>query len=143
MAAWEQALGLLDALGDVEAVASVCWEFGMQLAWGNRHAEALALVQRGLTVGGDANRARMLTLKAIAFAVAGLVDEAEACVAEAMQLALAHGDERLLGHVGLAEVAQYYASMRYEQSIEPARRAADRLRRAGALWLLADVLPLL
>jgi DNA-binding CsgD family transcriptional regulator len=141
--AWEQSIALLDELGDVDAVASVCEEFGMQLAWANRHAEALALVQRGLMVGGDAERARMLTLRAVAAAQAGEFDDAHACVEAAMQLALAHGDERLLGHVGLAEVAQYYASMRYEQSIEPARRAADRLRRAGALWQLADVLPLL
>jgi tetratricopeptide (TPR) repeat protein len=143
MAAWEQSIRVLDALGDEEAVASACWEAGLQLMWSQRFAEMAPVVRRGLALGGDANQARMLTLKALAVAGAGGFDEAETCVEEATRLALAHGDERLLGHVGFAEMFQYYASMRPEQSIGPARCAAARLRRAGALWLLADVLPIL
>lgn len=143
MAAWEQSIGVLDALGDEEAMASACWEAGLQLMWSQRFAEMAPVIRRGLALGGDANQARMLTLKALALAGAGGFDEAETCVEEATRLALAHGDERLLGHMGFAEMFQYYASMRPEQSIGAARRAAARLRRAGALWLLADVLPIL
>jgi tetratricopeptide (TPR) repeat protein len=94
-------------------------------------------------LGGAANRARLLTLKAAAAALASRFDEAEVSVAEAMGLALASGDERLLGLVGYAETLQYYLSMRCEQGFEPARRAAERLRRTKELWLLADVLPFL
>jgi tetratricopeptide (TPR) repeat protein len=143
MVAWEQSIRVLDALGDKEAEASACWEVGLQLGWSQRFAEMAPVVRRGLALGGDANRARMLTLKAIALAGAGGFDEAGVCIVEATRLAAAESDDHLLAQVDFAEMFQYFASMRPEQSIAPARNAAERLRRAGALWLLADVLPIL
>jgi tetratricopeptide (TPR) repeat protein len=143
MVAFEQALTALEALGETDPVADVCWDFGGQLAWAYRPAEVVRVTERGLRVLGNQpgpDRARMLALSAVGLSEAGQFDDASARLEEAQRLAEACGDAQLLGDIGGCELLHHYFAMQLQKSLERGRRAAEQLRRAGAAWDLADAL---
>jgi class 3 adenylate cyclase/tetratricopeptide (TPR) repeat protein len=143
MAAFEQALTALEALGDTDPVADVCWDFGSQLVWAYRPAEVVRVTERGLRVLGNApsrDRARMLALSAVGLSAAGRFQDASARLDEAQRLARTFGDAELLGEIGGCEMLHHYFAMELEKSLERGRRSAEQLRRAGAAWYLADAL---
>jgi DNA-binding SARP family transcriptional activator/tetratricopeptide (TPR) repeat protein len=143
LTAWEAALTIYEAVGERHALAALCWDLGIQLLWPQRFHEALRMAERGLAAGSELHRADILTVRGMALAQAGDFEDAEACIEEAKGLALAAGDQQLLGRIDFAETVQYYCSMRFEQILEPGRRATEALRRAGAQWELAGALPFL
>jgi tetratricopeptide (TPR) repeat protein len=145
VATWNQALTLLEALGEVDAVASLCWDFCLQFTWANRFAEQQAIAQRGLSVVGDRPRdqARLLAARALGRGFAGDFAEATADITEAKSLAEAQADDRLSTDVAFAETVHHYAFMQLPQLVEASRRAVTGLRNAGALWNLAGALTFL
>ena len=146
VAAWDEALTLLEQLGESEAVAELCWEFSRQLTWAYRFTEVSDVVERGLAAAAElspVHRARLLMMKGIALCHAGITDEAEASVTEAKAIAEGGTDRALCGDVWAIETVFRYYLMQFEQTIAVGTKAAPELREAGALWTLADALAFL
>jgi tetratricopeptide (TPR) repeat protein len=142
VATWNEALTLLEMLGEVDAVASLCWDFCMQFTWANRFAEQQAIAQRGLSVVGDrpGHQARLLAMRAVGRGIAGDFAEAAADIAEAKRLAEGQSDDRLSTDVAFGETVHHYSYMQLPQLVEAGRRAVTGLRKAGELWNLTDAL---
>lgn len=143
VAAWDDALSLLEAHGEGEAVASVCWDLSQQLIWAYRFGEMANVARRGLVALGDRpspHRARLLSITALALGAGGRPEAAAEHIVDALRLARQDGDPRLLGDVGLAETVHHYFHMQYPEVVDAARRASEKLREVGSLWNLADAL---
>jgi len=143
VAAWDEALGLLEAHGEVEAVASVCWDLSQQLIWAYRFGEMSEVARRGLVALGDRaspHRARLLSITGLALGLGGKSEAATEHIAEAIRLAELDGDAHLLGDVGLAETVHHYFHMQFPEVVDAGRRATEKLREVGSLWNLADAL---
>ena len=145
VAAWNDALSTLETLGEIDAVATLCWDFSFQLIWANRFSEALTVAQRGLAVSGNRSmdRARLLAMRATALGEAGQFEQAAADIAEARGLADGLGQKRLLAEVSLGETLYYYLSMQLPQLMAAGQRAVAGLREAGTPWNLSDGLTFL
>ena len=143
VAAWDDALSLLEAHGEGEAVASVCWDLSQQLIWAYRFREMAEVARRGLVALGDRpspNRARLLGITGLALGAGGRPEAAWEHIVEALRLAHEDGDAHLLGDVELAEAVHHYFHMQYPEVDDAARRASEKLREVGSLWNLADAL---
>lgn len=143
VAAWDDALSLLEAHGEGEAVASVCWDLSQQLIWAYRFGEMAEVARRGLVALGDRpspHRARLLSITGLALGAGGRPEAAAEHIVEALRLAEQDGDAHLLGDVGLAETVHHYFHMQLPEVVEAARRASEKLREVGSLWNLADAL---
>ena len=145
VATWHEALGILEDLGEVDAVITLCWDFAFQLVWANRFSEAQAVAERGLSISGDrrSSRARLLGMRALGLGEAGRFDEATAVIAEARRIADSLPDDRLGAEVSLCETVHHYLFMQLPQLMEAGRRAAAGLRREAVPWHVADALTFL
>jgi tetratricopeptide (TPR) repeat protein len=146
LAAWYQALDVYEANGKAEAVGRLCWEMGWQLGLSVRLPEAVEVSRRGLAALGDRpgpDRARLLASAGTAQALTGAHGDARRALDEALQLAGRLQDDRVLGEVLTAESILGFVRMRFRDAADAALRAADLLRRAGALWELAQALSML
>ena len=145
VASWEQALPALQTLGDMEAVAQLCFDLSYQLSWVYRLPEALLVARRGLEVVGDHSgpaRGRLLAVTALGLSLSNRFEEAVPCIRESKRLAdLYPGDSALLAHTSTLEVVYGYATMQFGLGVEAGREAATKLRHAGSLWDL--IVPLI
>jgi tetratricopeptide (TPR) repeat protein len=143
VATWDEAVAVLEALGEVDAAADLAWEYCFHLAWQYRFDDVLAVAQRALSALGDRSspqRIRLLAVSAVGFGIKGDVAEASARIEEASRLAESDGDPRLLGEVGVVQTVHHDIFMQVREILPAGERAANMLREAGAVWHLADVL---
>jgi DNA-binding SARP family transcriptional activator/tetratricopeptide (TPR) repeat protein len=145
---WSEALAALQALGDDDAVAGLCYEYAYHLGWAYRVPDALLMAERGLAAIADRAgplRPRLLAISGIVLAMSSRLGEAGMRVEEAEHLIAGGGrvDAALAGEVGFATLFHRYCTMQLRQATEPGRRAATSLRQAGAPWHLASVLSFL
>jgi class 3 adenylate cyclase/tetratricopeptide (TPR) repeat protein len=146
VATWKEALPTLESLGDVEAVADLCYELSYQLGWAYRMPESLAVANRGLDAIGDLqgpHRTRLLAVAAAGLTMSNRFEEARTRLGEASDLATSRQDTSLLGEVGFVELFYKYSTMQLREAVEPGRRAERTLRAARSPWHLAGVLAFL
>jgi tetratricopeptide (TPR) repeat protein len=141
---WRQALPALEAIGDVEGAASLCYDCSYMTGWAHRVAEALELAERGLADIGDRPspyRARLLAVSAFWLTMSRRFEEALIRIEEARRLAEAQRvDSSLVGEVLLAELFYWYSTIQLARALEPGLQAATALRDAGSSWHLGLVL---
>ncbi len=143
LAAWYEALALYEDLGASQEAARLCWEIGWQLSMTVRLEEAAEVARRGLAaLGGrrNAERARLLASGVVSLSLTGAHGAATEMLAEALDVAAALGDERLLGDVLIAEALHHFTCMQFRESAAAGRRAMDRLRSGGAPWDVCQAL---
>jgi class 3 adenylate cyclase/tetratricopeptide (TPR) repeat protein len=138
---WREAIGLYEALGEIDAAGSACREAANQLSWAARWEEALEMAGRGLaTLEGrvSVDRGRLLSEVAVMFAASGYYEAADQMLREAHQLAREVGDPQLIGHVLYLESLHDFFFMRTSHGASTGRRAVEILRASGPPWNLAS-----
>jgi DNA-binding SARP family transcriptional activator/tetratricopeptide (TPR) repeat protein len=144
---WSEALAALQASGDDEAVARLCYEYAYHLGWAYRVPEALMMAEQGLAAiagGVGPLRPRLLAISGILLAMSSRLGEAASRIEEATKLTAGGDvDTSLLGEVGFAAEFYCYCTMQLRQATEPGRRAATALRQAASPWHLASALSFL
>jgi DNA-binding SARP family transcriptional activator/tetratricopeptide (TPR) repeat protein len=144
---WSEALAALQASGDDEAVARLCYEYAYHLGWAYRVPEALMMADRGLAAIADGVgplRPRLLAISGILLAMSSRLGEAASRIEQATELTAGGDiDTSLLGEVGFAAEFYFYCTMQLRQATEPGRRAATALRQAASPWHLASALSFL
>ena len=141
--AWDAALGIHERLGNVDAVARICYESGNQLLWMNRWQAGADICTRGLTVLDKmetADTCRLLALKGVIIGSAGDYWAGNGMLEDAEHIAERLRDQRLLGQVLSRRATLLNQFGEFRQAVDVGTRAADALRRVGDLWELADVL---
>jgi len=141
VATWDEAITLLEQLGDVEAAAELCWELSEQLIWAYRFVELGAVLERGLEVLGDrpsSHRPRLMGMTGLLVTLGGQHEAGADHISAANTLAEQDGDRQLRAEVWLFEAIYHYFLMRLPQLVEAGRRATEQLRELGSVWLLAD-----
>ena len=97
---WLEALDLVAGHPDPEFIARLSWEVGFQLIWQNRLDEGEALLRRALQQVGEQagpGRARLLALLGHFLTNSGRLSDGDRLQREAIAIAKALGDKRLLG----------------------------------------------
>ena len=141
VATWDEAIAVLEQLGDVDAAAELCWGLSEQLIWAYRFAELGAVLERGLQVLGDRpspHRSRLMGMTGLLLTLSGRYQEGAENIAAANALAEQDGGSELRAEVWLFEAIAHYFLMRLPQLVEVGRRATEQLRELGSVWLLAD-----
>jgi tetratricopeptide (TPR) repeat protein len=143
VADWEEALALLEAVGDREAVAELCRWLGYERLWANRIDEAKAFLRRGLDAVGEEpgpDHCRLLGLLGHAFGNGGDYDAAEEGNRRAIAMAESLGDEGLLSSVILGRLYQCEHWVLPRRQFEVGIRAIEVARRAATPWDLCSVM---
>jgi class 3 adenylate cyclase/tetratricopeptide (TPR) repeat protein len=143
---WDEALTLLESLGEAEAAGALCWDFTRQLTWAYRFPEMAAVAERGLAVLGDRmspHRARLLVMRGLSLGLGRQPGPAFAHVDEAMRLAEKEGDPAVAGDVWAMASVLHYFFMQPHENEALARPAIEKLRALGALWTMVDALTFL
>jgi class 3 adenylate cyclase/tetratricopeptide (TPR) repeat protein len=141
---WREALDAYQAAGDVDAVARLALEAGIQVAWWLRRKDTVVLADRGLKALGDVAsnyRAGLLALKGIVESQAGgSYDRAVELLDEALEMARRQDDDRILGMVLYSKAAHHFAFSEFPETVDFGTESIDYLRSGGDLWNLANVL---
>jgi tetratricopeptide (TPR) repeat protein len=143
VADWEEALAILEASGDREAVAELCRWLGYERLWANRIDEAKAFCRRGLDAVGDepgADHCRLLGLLGHAFGNGGDYDAAEESNDRAIAMAESLGDEGLLSNVILGRIYLCEHWVLPRRQLEVGTAAIEVARRAATPWDLCSVM---
>lgn len=143
LAAWREAFEFYERTHDREGIGTVSGESALQLGWAGRWAEAFEMCARGLAVLGEertSERARLLSIGAIALSWAGQHDAGDQMIDAALELSESLGEPRRIGEALVAREVHEYGYMRYQSSLDAAIRAADTLREVGDLWGLCNAL---
>jgi tetratricopeptide (TPR) repeat protein len=143
LADWRAAVATYEELGDAQAVARVCNGLCALLAYAARWDEGLEVARRGLGALGQqvsVDRCRLLAATGTHLSLSGDYDTGAPLLTEALAMAEELGDERLLGYVlsTRANMNMWYLQPR--EALDAGLRAAELLRSAGSLWVLADTL---
>ena len=143
VADWREALDTYEKLADAEAVARVCHELSELLGYAARWDEAVEVARRGLGALGhqvSADRCRLAAAAGWLLSLGGDYAGGDAMLAEALATAEELGDRHLLGLVlgSKATVHMWYLQPR--EALDAGLRAAELLRSAGDLWVLAETL---
>jgi class 3 adenylate cyclase/tetratricopeptide (TPR) repeat protein len=137
VAAWREALTLLEDLGDTRRAAELCWDMVAHLQWAYRFRDALEIAQRGLRAADDGReRAPLLAIAGLAFVCLGRYEEAAAHLLEGTRLAEREGDPRAMALVLECEASHAALLMKPPQTTDRARRAIGLLREQGRPWHL-------
>src|SRR3989304_2567507 len=142
LADWGESLSTYEGLGDPETVGRVCWEMSWQLAWTNRTAEGEAVARRGLAALGEqasADRCRLLAVAGVNLSLGADHAGGDGLIAEALEMAEALRDQRLLGQILTYKTAHHYYFMQMPETVDTGLRAAELLRPAGGPWDVAHV----
>ena len=140
---WEEALVAYEALGDAEAVATVCAEASYDLWWTQRDQDAADIAQRGLEALGERatpQRVRLLAWGAAAGAWVAPFDVGRNMLEDAITLARPMDDPALLGHALANKALHRYPFCRHLEVVDAGLEGAAILRAAGAQWDLAFLL---
>jgi predicted ATPase len=143
MSTWREALDAYDAAGLEEDVARLCLDAGLQVAFWRRGRAVLEFVERGLKALGDRRTAQRGGLLALSGAVASQRGDyvgGEELLEQAVQIAKAHDDERILGLTLYSRAAHHFALQQFPQCADYAREAVEHLRNTADLWNLANAL---
>ena len=140
--AWDKALPIYEELGATEQVARLCLDTAQAWTLEGEYATSLDVCQRGLDAvgaGESHERCRLEAATGFCLGNVGDHDAARVRLEKARAMAESLGDRRLVGEVLRYETRfrLYYGEV--TRIIEIGRRSADELRRAGAMWDLADV----
>ena len=138
---WREALDTYEKLGDAQALARVCNGLGALLAYAARWDEGLEVARRGLgALGQQASvaRCRLLMIEGVLLYHCGDYDAAQPPLDRALAMGQELGDERLLGYVLSARANMNVWYLRPREAVDAGLRAAELLRSAGDLWVLAD-----
>ena len=139
---WHDSLDAFEAAGDRDAVAALCLDAGIQVAWWIRGREAGDLIRRGLAALGDrtnATRAGLIGLSAALASQAGAYERAEELFAEALSIADEHPDKRILGMIRYMHTTHLFTFNEFARAIAAGAESVDDLRDSGELWNLANV----
>jgi serine/threonine protein kinase/tetratricopeptide (TPR) repeat protein len=140
---WQTAVEIYESMGDVARVVSTSIELATFLAWLGRYPEAAETALDVLEAVGEevtADRCRLLATAGLSLAWEGVHARAEYILTEARTAAEQLSDRPLLGLVLGREAVMFFPQMRMREAVASARRAAEELRAAGDVWLLAEVL---
>ena len=140
---WGRALDLHEASGDMAAVARLCLDAAVQVAWWRRGGDVVRLVDRGLGAVGDLDSPLAGGLKALAGRLAsqsGDHDRGEQLLREALRTAHGHTDARILGIALSSQAIHHFAYCQYHDTVSAGTQAIEHLRRVGDTWDLANVL---
>lgn len=143
IAIWTRALDAYEAAGNLDAVARLCLDAGVQVAAWIRGQSTTALVERGLKALGDritAVRAGLIALSAGIASQSATYERATELFDEALPIARAEGDARVLGMVLYGRAAHHFSYNEFDQTIAYGTESIDHLRAGGDLWNLANVL---
>ncbi|MBI1874275.1 MAG: hypothetical protein HYS05_10390, partial [Acidobacteria bacterium] len=143
---WQTALSIYERLRDVDAVARICYEMGVELDLLNRKPEGADICARGLRALGDDRTAgcwRLLALTGFFAAELGDYEAGIRMLEDAEHAVERLGDRHLLGQVLSSRVTLCLNHAESRQVVDVGRRAAGELRRVGGLWELTFVLSLL
>jgi class 3 adenylate cyclase/tetratricopeptide (TPR) repeat protein len=143
LADWQESLAAYEGLGDVEAVGRVSREMGWQLGWANRLEEALEVELRALSVLGEevnADRCALMAQAGTTQSMGGHRAIGDPMISQALALAEELGDRRLLSDVLASKAYHHFFYAQIREVLDTGLRAADLLRSARDLWLLATVL---
>jgi class 3 adenylate cyclase/tetratricopeptide (TPR) repeat protein len=144
LARWREALNAYEDLGDAETIGQLCLDMAYMSWWMARFEEVVLTQQRGLIATGDQGtptRARLLAMSGAVLSMAGFADAAESMLADGLELSEKLRDQRTLGYTLFCETVHHADYMEWSQVVEVGTRAAELLRRSGALWDLAETLP--
>jgi class 3 adenylate cyclase/tetratricopeptide (TPR) repeat protein len=143
VASWNEALAMVEHLGELDVVAALCWDLAQHLLWAYRFPEGIEIARRGLSAvrhRDSPQRARLLAITGLGYTLAGQPETAREHLAEARRLADREANQRIRGDVGLAKATHHYIRIELPETVEAAREAAGYLRDAGSLWNLAETL---
>lgn len=134
-AAWNEALKLLETVGDRVRFGELCDILSSQLIWLGQLEAAHRVSRRGITVLGDADevrRARLLAWAGHSRSQAGKLDEGAPLTDRALQEARRLNDSRLLGHLLTHKACEAFYRMRYEDAADAGEQAGRLL--TGSPW---------
>jgi class 3 adenylate cyclase/tetratricopeptide (TPR) repeat protein len=140
---WRAALDVLAAAGDWASEARLCLDAASEVAWWRRGRETTELVDRGLAAIGDrpsAQRAGLLALAGRVASQAGFYERGNEYLEEALRVARAHDDERVLGLALYSQTAHHFAYHEHPFALDAGLESIEHLRRTGDVWNLANVL---
>jgi class 3 adenylate cyclase/tetratricopeptide (TPR) repeat protein len=143
LARWWAAIAALEALDDWSGAARVCLDAGTQVAQWRGGKDATELVDRGLAALGDRRsplRAGLLALAGRQASQAGFYQHGNDHLNDALAVARAEGDERVLGLVLYARASHHFAYHEHARAVDAGMDSAEHLRRSGDLWNLANAL---
>jgi tetratricopeptide (TPR) repeat protein len=123
---------LYESVGDLPAAADAYAAFAMQAIWRSDYGdEALAMIDRGLAAAGEApgpTRCRLLASSGALRLGLRQVTRGVERLEQAIELAEALGDDRLLGEILVLRSICHWGSMTAGQWVEHGRRAETLLR---------------
>ena len=140
--AWDEALPIYETLGATEQVARLCLDTAQAWTLEGDYQKAVDVCHRGLAAVGEgesSERCRLEAATGFSLGNIGDHDGAHTRIEQAKTMAEGLGNRRLLG-----EALRYETRFRFyygeaTRVDEIGRRSVDELRRAGAVWDLADV----
>lgn len=143
LSTWREALDAYEATAQPYEVARLCLDAGIQVAFWLRGRDVLHLVERGLRALGERRTAVRGGLLALSGAVAsqgGDYRRGVELLDDALQIARAHEDERVLGLTLYSYAALHFAYSQFPEAVAYARESVDHLRQTSDLWNLANAL---
>ena len=138
----QRACVLYEGLGDLEAVGRTCGGLAMQAIWRSDQEDALLVVERGLAASSQessAARCRLLAATGSLFIVRNECLRGAAMLEQALRMAEALGDERLLGEVLMQRATCHWGLMTARSWAEDGGRGEQLLRKIGDRWNWVNV----
>jgi len=142
MTAWRSALDIYERLGDTEVPGPLCARMALQLGWSARMLESLEVTSRGLSLVGEQPspaRALLLAIAANAFAYSGNAEMGQGLAEEAIQIAEAVGDDRVLGFALSCRAFCHLYWSEPRECLAVGDKACDKLRAAGDGFTLVSM----
>jgi tetratricopeptide (TPR) repeat protein len=141
---WGAALPGLETAKKTDLVTLACWQLAYFGTWRNTLDEAAGFAKRGLASAGDGPsvaRCRLFAILGHIKGMAGVNDEADRLIGQAITMAEALGDERLLGaEVLYSRLYQYENTAQVSKLLEAGERAIELTRRSGRPWDVSNAI---
>ena len=145
--AWNTAVPLFEELGESEAVAQMCEEAGIVLAWMGRVDESKEIANRGLEAIGtkpSVRRGRLLALLGLMTAATNDPAGGLVMLDDSAQLGRELEDEALLGYALQMKSLAFHNHARFAAAIEVgADGAVEALRHVNDGWNLVQLLSIM
>lgn len=141
--AWRQSVDAYERIGDVQALAAVCVNAALSLAFGFRHLEAAQVCRQGLEALADrpsAARARLLDTLGAVLSYGGDHSTGAVLIDQALALATDLGDEDVRGYALFNQCLHHWAWLELQDAVAAGRKAAALLRSSGDLFTVSTAL---